>query len=610
MLDQLKLRLPSKIQPIWWICLAGMALVFVNAIRSLPQISQLLLEADGDDLMRLVQVRDWLAGQGWFDMRQYRVLPPEGISMHWSRYVDVGIAAILVPASWVLPPAQAELATVVLWPSLLGCLMVVVIAHGTNRLLGKGAAVGALAVFLSWSKLGGEFVPPRIDHHNVQLLCATAIFYLALVPGRARTLGALAGAITAFSLAVGLEMLPFLALIWGSMALRYAFGQPQAGDWLLGYGVAITLAAPLLLAGQTPAADWLVNHCDVLAPPVLVLGGIGVVATLVPVLAGRVLTGAGGRLLVMVTITALGLWLFYPLLGRCVAGPYADVPPAVRQIIETRVNEALSAPSLLRINPELLARILLPAVIITTLAMAAALGLRNRLSTVQKTALIQALLVVVVGFAFAVIQIRATNLLAPAVPFLAGFLIYAFTLIPRTSPIRVPAIVLLVLAMPATIELGANQIAPHLAADAVMGGPPSATDVAGLPSECRTTTALAEISSLPQSVIFSTLNRSPMIIAYTPHAVASAAYHRSAAAFWNGIKAFDTNESLLAALDASKADYVVLCRDSSQEREMPYAGVLLSGNLPDWLTDVTADRQHVMVLKVDKAILKRQAHNP
>lgn len=600
---QVKTPLLSKVPPIWWICLAGMALVVFNAVRSLPQLSQFLLQADGDDLMRLVQVRDWLAGQDWFDTRQYRVLPPEGISMHWSRYLDAGIAAILVPASWVLPQVQADLAVIVLWPSLLGCLMVAVIGFGTDRLLGKSAAVGALAVFLSWSKLGGEFVPPRIDHHNVQLLCSTAIFYLALVPGRAKRLGALAGALTAFSLAVGLEMLPFLALIWGLMSLRHAFAQPQAGDWLLGFGVALTLVAPLLLAGQTPFAGWLVNHCDVLAPPVMVLGAIGVVATLVPVLAGDILKRAAERILVMVVITATGLWLLYPVLGPCLAGPYADVPPVVRQIIETRVTEALSALALLHKAPELLARVLLPAVVITILAIAAAFRLRDRLNKVQISALIQALLVVAVGLAFAMIQIRATNLLAPAVPFLAGFLVYAFTLIPRGSAVRLPAVVVLLLAMPASIENGVRLVARTSAA--LKDGPPRAPRDAGPDLHCRTKGAMAEIASLPQSVIFSTLNLGPAIVAFTPHAATSAAYHRSPTAFWNGVGALDTHDRLLAAIAASRADYLVLCRNAPQAHVMPYAQALLAGNLPDWLSDATADRQGVMVLKVEKAASQR-----
>ena len=98
--------------------MAGLVFVALNALRSLPQIQELFLAADGDDQMRLVVVRDWLAGQSWWDTRQYRVLPPEGISMHWSRYIDAGIAAILLPASWLLPTDQAVLSTLILWLAL------------------------------------------------------------------------------------------------------------------------------------------------------------------------------------------------------------------------------------------------------------------------------------------------------------------------------------------------------------------------------------------------------------------------------------------------------------------------------------------------------------
>ena len=33
---------------------------------------------DPDDTLRLVEVRDWLAGQGWFDLTQHRIDPAAG----------------------------------------------------------------------------------------------------------------------------------------------------------------------------------------------------------------------------------------------------------------------------------------------------------------------------------------------------------------------------------------------------------------------------------------------------------------------------------------------------------------------------------------------------
>lgn len=591
----------SQRRLLWLICLGGFALVALTAFRNAPQISTLLLEADNDDQMRLVQVRDWLAGQGWFDTRQYRVLPPDGISMHWSRYVDSGLAAVLTVAGWLLPPTQAELATVILWPSLLACMMVLVLTHGTARLMGTASALGALAVFLSWGKLGGEFAPPRIDHHNLQMLCGAAIFYLSLVPGRAHVLGALAGGVTALSLAVGLEMLPFLATVWGVMALRHAFGQAKTGDWLLGFAACFTVAAPLLMAGQTAAANWSTGYCDVLAPPVMALGAVGVVATVTPVLAGRVLTGPLSRLLVLTLLAGLGLWLAWPLLGHCLAGPYAQAAPEVVRIIETNVVEALSARILLGSNPELLARVLLPPVVLSILAALAAFRLRHRLDPVQVTALVQAFVVVAVGLLFASIQIRAANLMTPAVPLLGGFLVHAFTRIPRTSPGRFPAAIVLVLAMPTVVErVAASALRPV----AVPGL--SATASAPL-SDCRTTQALAEIASLRPSLIFSSLNLGPTILTYTPHSVTSAGYHRSPEAFWNGVGAFQSLAQLRQALQTSGAQYLVLCPNGRLERTTPVMQSLLHDPLPAWLSEATEGRQEVRVFRVEIAALPERA---
>jgi hypothetical protein len=586
---------------IWWICLGGFAFVLLNALQSLPHIADLLLKADGDDQMRLVEVRDWLAGQGWFDMRQYRVLPPEGISMHWSRYIDVGIAAFLVPASWVLSTEQAEFAAVILWPSFLACCMVLVLAHGTSRLFGKAAALGALAVFLSWGKLGGEFVPPRIDHHNVQILCSTAVFFLSLVPGRGWLLGALAGALTVLALAVGLEMLPFLALVWAAVALRHAFDQPQTGDWLLGFGAAFTLTAPLLFIGQTPPAEWWINHCDELAPPVLLFGAVGVAATVVPVLAQKALRGPVLRILAMTVIAALGLWLAAPVLGVCLAGPYANVSPQVREHIANNIIEALSATTLLQKNPILLARVLLPPVLICLLAAATAWNLRDRLDRKQAIALIQSFALAAVGLIFATQQIRAANLMAPTIPLFAGFLLYAFTLIPRADlRLRVTALIVLVLALPTVVEnISIRLLLPFMPKVAATETPRKPASE----SNCRNAADMARIDSLPKSVILSTVNLGPAIVTYTRHSTTSASYHRSDDAYRYGFVALRSEPELHDALSRTHADYVVLCPTSRLELDNPYTKTLLAGDLPDWLTDVTTDREGIRILQVDKSRL-------
>ncbi len=53
--------------------------VFVGvAKREGPLIAGTALK-DSDDVMRLVQVGDWMDGAGWHDLNQERVNPPAGL---------------------------------------------------------------------------------------------------------------------------------------------------------------------------------------------------------------------------------------------------------------------------------------------------------------------------------------------------------------------------------------------------------------------------------------------------------------------------------------------------------------------------------------------------
>ena len=70
----------SRLAPvvmIYWLAISIMALVI-----KLPTATD-LIGADNDDIMRLVEVRDLLGGQSWFDMMQYRLGLADGTLMHW-----------------------------------------------------------------------------------------------------------------------------------------------------------------------------------------------------------------------------------------------------------------------------------------------------------------------------------------------------------------------------------------------------------------------------------------------------------------------------------------------------------------------------------------------
>ncbi|MCU0729641.1 MAG: hypothetical protein MUF41_06035, partial [Sphingopyxis sp.] len=64
---------------------------------------------DPDDALRMVQVRDLVAGQAWWDVMQHRVNPVGGGGlMHWSRIVDLPMATGIAILSPLVGQALAE----------------------------------------------------------------------------------------------------------------------------------------------------------------------------------------------------------------------------------------------------------------------------------------------------------------------------------------------------------------------------------------------------------------------------------------------------------------------------------------------------------------------
>ncbi len=60
---------------------------------------------DTDDAMKMVEVRDWMNGQGWFDMVAHRMDAPSGVLMHWCSTCQHKIAAVGLPrCSGKMPP--------------------------------------------------------------------------------------------------------------------------------------------------------------------------------------------------------------------------------------------------------------------------------------------------------------------------------------------------------------------------------------------------------------------------------------------------------------------------------------------------------------------------
>jgi len=174
--------------------------------------------SDTDDNMRISQVRALLAGQDWFDLKQYKLNWPEGANIHWSRLVDLPLAGLILLGRTFLTGPQAEQMAVALAPLIPFGLLLVSLTLTVRRLVAPAAWPLAIACLFFAGSTMGMFQPTRIDHHNWQLaLLALGVAGIA-DPKRARG-GATLGTATALSLSIGLEMLIYLALGGVTMVL-------------------------------------------------------------------------------------------------------------------------------------------------------------------------------------------------------------------------------------------------------------------------------------------------------------------------------------------------------------------------------------------------------
>src|SRR3954465_4276484 len=218
---------------------------------------------DTDDNMRIMQVRAWLHGQGWFDLRQYRLNPPYGANIHWSRLVDLPIAGLILALRPFLGGAGAERWAVAIAPLLPYLLLLFSLSLTARRLIDPRAYPLALLALFFAGATNGMFMPERIDHHGWQLaLLALSVSAIA-DPKRLRG-GITLGLSAALSLAIGLEMVIYLA-ITGAAAVLFWVADSQERDRLRGYAVSLSGATALSFLVFASNDNW-GPVCDALSP--------------------------------------------------------------------------------------------------------------------------------------------------------------------------------------------------------------------------------------------------------------------------------------------------------------------------------------------------------
>jgi hypothetical protein len=540
-----------------------------------------------DDLMRLAEVRDWLGGQGWFDLTQYRLAPPAGLAMHWSRIVDLPIATLILALTPVLGRASAEIATAAIWPLLLLMPTLVLAGALARRLSNPQAILPTILLVAVAAPALVHFRPGGLDHHGFQLMLMAATIYGASEEGDTYFVPALGGFAAAVSIAIGLEMAPALAAILAAVGLRWAIEGKPVANLTSGFGLAFGAGTAMLFAATVPVSSWNVAMCDRISLPCvaaagLVGGGLALLASVsrLNTFSARLAVGgiAGG-----IVIGIMGA-AFH----TCLGDPHGAVEARVAAIWLANVAEAQNIFELARNEPSDVLHIYGPPLAAIVLGALAILRTRKE----ERTIWIAPFLALIALSAEAMWEVRGTasaNLVAQ--PLLVASLIRLFDVRSSWLARRAAIVALLLISSPVLVLAG-----KAVGKSTRFFDPARPVYYASGPLACRKFEDIAPLARLEPGRVISYIDVGPAILVGSRHSVFAAPYD-------SNFRGYEVTFDVLLGDDATakralvehQVNYVAICPGSPERNNFRRAAPeglserLARGEVPPYLQPIAGD---------------------
>ncbi len=536
---------------------------------------------DTDDNLRMAQVRALLGGQDWFDLFQHRLDPAHGgANIHWSRLIDLPIAGLILALRPILGGAGAERWAAAIAPLLAFGPMLFGLALTTRRLVDPRAVPLVLATMIFAVSTTGMVQPLRIDHHGWQL-AFLALSLAGLADPDRRRGGVTTGLASAASLAIGLEMLIYIALMGAAHVLFWVADRDERAR-LVGYAASLsggTVAAFLLFASYANRAA----VCDALSPVWLgdaLIGGA--------LMAGLAMLRAERWTLRLALAAGAGVVViaFHALASPQCLTRLEGVSPEATRLWLSHVREARP---IYRHGAETVALMLsLP---IAGLVGYGLVAWRAR----GDMDLLRRIIAVAVPALTAMVLLFWQTRTGPASQMIAvpGAVAVAMILAPLAfrsnhAWLRVPGTVLAVVAgLGALVPLVLGQLAdkPKTAAQ-------KRVDIAN--GKCPTLRALSLVARQPRGIVFTYVDLGPRIIAVTHHDAIAGPYHRNDQAIADVMNAFrgDERQAHRIVVDEYRSDYLLVCPNMStatifsSETPKGFYMQLIRGRVPQWLTPI------------------------
>ena len=531
---------------------------------------------DPDDAMRLAEVRDWMAGQSWFDVSQHRMNLPAGLSMHWSRWLDVPIAALVSLLKPLLGQRAAETGAMVAIPLLtLGAAQALVAEIARRR---GGAAAGLIAAACCLLSIGAWYAmrPLRIDHHGWQIVAGLGLV-LALIARRNWRGAVIGGLCAAIWVHISLEGLAFTAGAATWLGLRWIFSPAERYRLpaFLGTLAAAEFALYLSVHGLSIFRQ---TYCDQFSP--VHLAALSVAALLTFSVTRFAPQSRPVRLWTMAIAALMTGALYRFCAPRCAGGPFAILGPLGYRLWYLNVPEGVP---LWHLDHGLaLLWGLFPWV---GLAGAVAAVLRR---SGDRTEALDYAALLAVATAIGLVVTRAgafANLLA-----IPGAVTLILLLIRRTEPWPMPArVVVRTIAILLLCPAGGG-VAAMLASTPA---PPSPAPPLKPDPACGLADSLKPLDALPRATMLAPLDLGPSLLIGTHHAAVTGPYHRDPGALEDVLRFFTAGAPRPIAL-RHHADYVAFCPADGEMAAMAkfapngLAAALLHDRVPGWLTPLPA----------------------
>lgn len=555
------------------------AMLVVGAVAAVGGFKSLAGNADNDSLLRLVMVRDLLAGQGWFDLHQYRMGVAHALPMHWSRLVDAPIAAIVQLVAGVTGShATGETAALVAWPLMLYAAALYLLIRICRLVAGDAAIFPAAIIGAATLYYIGIFAPGALDHHNLQLVLMLAMVLFLLRAQNGNRSAWAAGVAAVLMLAVGMETAPYVAVGCLFVAGWFLVRGQEARGVAMGFALAFATTCAAVFVATVPRADWGAAYCDAYSVTQLALGAIGG-AGLALVAASRTvgesmahramalgLLGAG--------VAALAL-VYFP---QCLSDPYADLAPMLRNYWLSAVGEAQPLWSILANEPEKAA-----GHYATVLIALAVLALRMRRQGLRRGEILL-LSMLFVALLVSVWQVRGSRFSLPLACVPLAMWVADFRSRAQTAPSAAASLKL------AGAWLASFHVTWILAALGVWYAFTPPADAQETKGTCYKQSDFVELARLEPTGVLTISNLGAPVLRHTGHRVLAGPYHRNVEGNLAALEAFMGPAEVAEAIARRNGiGLVAFCagnRETTLLAQRAPEGLLaglLDGKVPAWM---------------------------